>query len=116
MVISSISYPLQIENGTLKVSSGSEVVRDAIFNILETQPLERVMQPLLGTRNFVFNSYRDLDIVLENVRQSLETNLSYVNFDITGGIDDNGEATVTIKYSFNDSDIPEAKITYRVLT
>lgn len=116
MSISSLSYPLQIENGTLKVSTDSQIVRDAIFSILETEPFERVMQPLLGTRNFVFNSYKDLDIVLENVRQSLEFNLTYVNFDITGGITDEGEANIYIKYSFGDPTIPESTITYKLVT
>ena len=69
--IRSFTYPFALENGGLKLSEDYDVIRQRILQILETRPWERVMQPLYGTPDFVFNAYPSVAIVVERVQISL---------------------------------------------
>lgn len=112
-IVTSLSYPLQIKDGGLQVSTDYDVIREAIYSVLETRPYERVMQPTYGTPDFIFSTYTNSSIVAEMVRIQLEEQLSGVEFEVTGSIDDSGTSRLSIQWSVDD--VAQAAITVAVV-
>ena len=106
------SYPFQVESGGLKLSEDLDLIREAIHQVIETIPTERVMQPNYGTPDYVFTA-TPLPVVIERIRISLETQIQEVSdFEITGTIDDNGTISLSIGW-FVDG-IPQPPVLYRL--
>jgi len=112
-IVTSLSYPLQIKDGGLQVSSDVDVIRESIYSVLETRPYERVMRPNYGTPDFIFDSYNNNRIVAELTRIQLERQLPGVDFEVTGTIDDTGTARLTIQWAV--SDVSQTAITIAVV-
>jgi hypothetical protein len=111
--IRSLKYPLTLSaTGGLEVSEDFEVYRNAIFQILETMPYERVMQPTYGTPNYVFSTVSAVGVITERIRISLTTQLPAVGFDVSGTVSDDGVVTVAIGWTLNN--IPQVEIRYRI--
>jgi len=111
--IRSLKYPLSISAaGGLEVSEDFDVYRNAIFQILETLPYERVMQPTYGTPNYVFSTVSAVGVVTERIRISLRTQLPAVDFDVTGSLTDDGDVNITIAWTLKN--IPQPEIKYRI--
>lgn len=111
-VIRSLSYPLTLQNGTLKTSTDYDVIRERIFQILETRPLERVMQSRYGTPDFVFNTYPTVAIVVERITIALETQIEGVEFGVSGTLNEDGTCQITIAWAIDA--IPQPPIQYRL--
>jgi O-glycosyl hydrolase len=111
--IRSIKYPLSLSaTGGLEVSTDFDVYRNAIFQILETLPYERVMQPTYGTPNYVFTTVSAVGVVTERIRISLRTQLPAVDFDVTGALTDDGDVNITIAWTLQN--VPQPEIRYRI--
>ena len=54
--IRGLTFPLQIENGTLKVSTGEDRIVEQILEVLQTSVGERVYRQFFGLPNLVFES------------------------------------------------------------
>jgi hypothetical protein len=105
----SITYPLSIENGTLKFSEGSRVGIEQIRSVLETRPTERIERPAYGTPSFVFTSLRDSYIVGARIEAALveQTNLPDINVEA-----EYVDAAIELKISFNNgSGIDSVRLT-----
>ncbi len=110
-VLRSLTYPLTLQNGGLKLSEDYDVIRESIMQVLETRPFERVMQALYGTPEFVFNAYPSVAIVVERVRISLEAQIENVEFDVSGALDEDGTCSLTIAWTVDE--LPQPPIQYR---
>ncbi len=104
--IRSFTYPFALENGGLKLSEDYDVIRQRILQILETRPWERVMQPLYGTPDFVFNAYPSVAIVVERVQISLETQLQGVEFEVSGSLSEDGICALTVNWAVDQFEQP----------
>lgn len=111
--IRGISYPLAIANGALKVSTDIDLLRESIYSVLETVPSERVLNYTYGTPNIIFDAVPSFPVILELIRQSLETQIFGVDeFNVTGDIDDEGVGRVKIEWSVED--LPQPPIQYQL--
>ena len=111
--IRSIKYPLTLSaTGGLEVSTDFDVYKNAIFQILETLPYERVMQPTYGTPNYVFTTVSAVGVVTERIRISLRTQLPAVDFDVTGSLTDDGDVNIVIAWTLQN--VPQSEIRYRI--
>jgi hypothetical protein len=111
--IRSLAYPLKLSaNGGLSLAEDFDVYRNAIFQILETLPYERVMQPTYGTPNYVFTTVSAIGVVTERIRISLRTQLPAVEFDVTGTLTDDGDVNITIAWTLRN--VPQVEIKYRL--
>lgn len=108
-----LTYPLQIVNGGLKTSTDIDLLREAIYSVLETVPSERVMQYTYGTPQLVFDAISSFNVVLEIIRQALETQIPEVSrFEVLGDIDDEGVGRVTINWAVGE--LPQVPIQYQL--
>jgi hypothetical protein len=105
-VIRSFTYPFTLENGGLKLSEDYDVIRQRILQILETRPWERVMQPLYGTPDFVFNAYPSVAIVIERVQISLETQMQGVEFEVSGSLSEDGICALSVNWAVDQVEQP----------
>lgn len=111
--IRGLSYPLRLINGGLAVSTDLDLIKESIFSVLETIPSERVMQYTYGTPHLVFDSVPSFGVVLETIRQALESQIPEVDrFDISGNIDEDGIGRVEILWTVND--LPQVPIQYQL--
>ncbi|NJR40954.1 MAG: hypothetical protein HC781_21595 [Leptolyngbyaceae cyanobacterium CSU_1_4] len=111
-VLRSLTYPLTLENGSLKLSEDFDVLKERIFQVLETVPYERVMQPTYGTPSFVFNTYPSIWIVVERVRISLTTQIPECEFEVSGKLGEDGVCSLAI--SWQARQVPQPPIAYRL--
>jgi hypothetical protein len=111
-VLRSLTYPLALENGSLKLSEDFDVLKERIFQVLETMPYERVMQEQYGTPGFVFNTYPSIWIVVERVRISLTTQIPECEFEISGFLNEDGVCSLNIQWLARQ--VPQPAIAYRL--
>jgi phage baseplate assembly protein W len=100
-IIRGISYPLNITNGSLQLSYDIETIRDAIFSVLETRPTERVWRADFGTPDFIFESIQNPEIVVSRIKVVLEEQISGVEFEVKGNIQEDGAMQVQIYWQIN---------------
>ena len=62
-----LTYPLEIENGGLKISTDLNLIREHILSVIDTRPYERVMRADYGLPDFIFDT---IDPTLINSRIS----------------------------------------------
>lgn len=111
--IRGLSYPLRLINGGLAVSTDLNLIKESIFSVLETIPSERVMQYPYGTPHLVFDTVPTFGVVLEIIRQALETQIPEVTrFEILGDIDEEGVGRVTINWEVDS--LPQVPIQYQL--
>ncbi len=102
-----ISYPLTIINGGLAVSTDFDLIKEAIFSVLETRIFERVMRPQFGTPSFIFETIQDPNVICEQIRISLVTQIPEVeSFNVTGSISEDGIMQVQIFWGVDGIDQP----------
>ena len=108
------SYPLSIEDGGLRLSTDYDLVKEAIFSVIETRLLERIMRPNLGMPEYIFTAVYDKTIIAEQIRQALQTQVAEVeDWDISGKANDTGVFELTINYVINR--IPQPAIKYQLI-
>ena len=100
-VAASLAYPLCVVDGRLVVSRNENVVRDQILSVLETRPLERVMQPAYGTPDLVFEVHSSPGVIAERIRQTLLLSIPNVAFTVVGTIAESGIYELEIQYTVN---------------
>jgi phage baseplate assembly protein W len=109
------TYPLQIENGTLMLSEDLDLVREAIYSVLETRYYERVMRPSYGTPDYIFTAVYSSAVICDQVYQALDTQIPDVtSWKVDGAIDDTGTFVMTIDYMVDN--IPQPPVIYRLTT
>lgn len=107
-----IRYPLTLSNGGLAVSVDADLVKEAIFSILETRPYERVMRDY-GTYDYVFDTIKDPGVICEQIRISLRTQIPEIDqLEVTGKIDESGVMQVQILWGVNG--VPQPPVGYQL--
>ncbi|HEY9835444.1 MAG TPA: GPW/gp25 family protein [Vampirovibrionales bacterium] len=104
------AYPLKAEDGGLKLSEDLDLIRESIFEVLETRWFERVMRPSYGIPEYVFTAVQNVDVVAEQIRQALETQVRDVDsFRVTGEITDDGVMRLDIDYTISKVSQPSIR-------
>jgi hypothetical protein len=96
-----LAYPLQIENGRLKLAEDADLIEQSIVSALETRPFERVMRADYGLADNIFEILKP---------DAIDAKLSEAITEQVSGVDDlsvrgnwvngeNGEYAVEITYS-----------------
>lgn len=99
--IRGLTYPLQISNGGLSLSTDAQLIEERIISVLETRPFERIMRADYGLPDNVFETLQPA---------AIDAQISNSIVEQVGGIQDlsvsgtwtNGEQgvySVTILYS-----------------
>jgi hypothetical protein len=107
IITTGISFPLQVENGNLKVSSGIDVIRDHIISFISTEKLERVMRLNYGIESNLFETESDLDVLSIGLKEALTSEIPQATFKITTEFNDLGELLIEIQWSVPGFDDPE---------
>jgi phage baseplate assembly protein W len=103
-----LAYPLQVFNGSLKLSEDFDTIRDAIFGVLETRPTERIMRSQFGCPDFIFDAVTQPQVVLSRIKVALVEQIPDVGFEVTGNIKEDGGFNVRIEWSI--ADVPQPSI------
>ncbi|MCC5636333.1 GPW/gp25 family protein [Nostoc sp. CHAB 5844] len=103
-----LAYPLQVFNGSLKLSEDFDTIRDAIFGVLECRPGERIMRQNFGCPDFVFDAVAQPQVVLSRIQVALEEQIPDVSFEVTGSIQEDGGFSVRVEWSVGD--VPQPPI------
>jgi hypothetical protein len=109
-----IAYPLTVTaNGRLLLHEDLDLLRDRIIAVLETRPFEMVLRPGFGTPNFVFEAGINPGLIIENIRQQLETQITEVDdWNIGGVMTDDGAMLISIQWVVYA--LPQPPIRYRI--
>ncbi|MBD2168069.1 hypothetical protein H6G04_27160 [Calothrix membranacea FACHB-236] len=101
-----ISFPLSINpvQGTLNVAQEGDLFRGHILSFLSTMPRERVMRPQYGMQDPLFDSIQDMTTISAEIREGLISYIPGVDFQVNGSINDQGEAVITVYWSYEDKD------------
>lgn len=112
-VIRGLSYPLQISNGSLSLSSDLNLVEEHIISVLETRKFERVMRASYGMREYIFETSKPVAInaQIHSVVMEEVTELSYL--EVTGNFEagDQGTYVVVLQYSVAGTPQPPLSLT-----
>lgn len=109
-----ISYPLQLVNGGLKTSTDFDLIREAIASILETRLGERIMRLEFGTPSYIFESVQKPEVICEQIRIALVTQISEVDsFQVGGEINEDGVMQVRILWTVES--IQQPPIQYQLI-
>jgi phage baseplate assembly protein W len=102
-IVQGISFPLTLDSvrGTLKLSSGADLVRDKIISFLKTEPLERVMRPEYGTQNYLFESAPSIEVIASEIERRLISYIPQATFSTIGSLNDDGELLIEIYWSLS---------------
>lgn len=108
-VLTSIGYPLETDgNGSLKVKTRADVVRDQIISVLETRPGERIMLPFYGMREHIMNALApnvvisDIENIIQKwVPQAKNVKVSYVKDPV---LFEEGKMEITIAFEYEEVD------------
>jgi hypothetical protein len=103
-LIRSIAYPFTLDNGGLKLAEDNRVYFDRIKQVIETRPLERVMNPGYGAPDFVFTAPQSAEIVAQRVTIALERSLPELGFQVGAELDESGGCSLTIDWQINGVD------------
>lgn len=101
-----ISFPLAIDpvKGTLKLSTGADLVRDKIISFLKTEPLERVMRPEYGTENYLFEAAPSVEVIAAEIERRLNSiaRIPQARFNTLGTLNDDGELLIEIFWTLSE--------------
>ena len=107
-----ISYPLQIVNGNLAVSSDYDLVREHIVSVLETRPFERVMRLSYGTPDQVFSVVQP-EIIDSKIASAIEQEVTEIeDLRVTGEwyASEDGIYNVSIYYTLDGKPQPPLEL------
>lgn len=97
-------YPIQVENGRILLSNGTDIERDAIFSVLETRQYERVMRPLsYGTKTYIFDAVNASSIVPARIEVALRSQIPNIKeIQVLGDFDESGVQKLQIYWEDKD--------------
>jgi hypothetical protein len=100
--IRGLKYPLEVnpENRNLQVVEDNDWVKSRIDSFLDTLPLENPMRPKYGTDNPLFSTTLNWDAYAASIQRKLEKEIPFAEFRVAAGINDLGEASLTVNYSY----------------
>lgn len=111
-IIRSLKYPITLEDGGLAVSEDYDVIKEAIFNVLECRNGELIMRHDFGTPNFIFTSVPNPAVICERIRIALTSQIPNVKFQVSGNINEDGIMGVEVQWSLDN--IPQPPIKFQL--
>lgn len=104
-----IAFPLQIDpiRGNLKVASEGELTKGHILSWLHTEVFERVMRPLYGLKDPLFNSIDAMSRITAEIESGLRQYVPTASFQVRGSINDQGQVVILIYWNYlNEEQAP----------
>jgi phage baseplate assembly protein W len=97
-------YPIQVSNGRIMLSTGTDIEKDAIFSVLETRQYERVMRPLsYGTKSYIFDTISATSVIPARVEVALRSQIPNLRkIQVTGSFDESGVQQLKIYWEDKD--------------
>jgi hypothetical protein len=114
--IRGISYPLQIQNGTLAVSDDLDLVSEHVLSVVQTRWYERVMRASYGTDDFIFQVVNP-SVINSQLQMAVKQNVPEVESVIVNGDwtrADSGLYRVIITYYVNGVPQPPLSFTLSI--
>lgn len=99
--IRGLTYPLQVRNGGLNLSTDAQLVEERIISVLETRPFERIMRADYGLPDGVFETMQPaaIDARISNAISEQVGGLQDLSVKGSWALGEEGVYTVTITYS-----------------
>ncbi|UKO99356.1 GPW/gp25 family protein [Nostoc sp. UHCC 0870] len=106
-----LNFPLQIVNGNLSVVTDGNLYKAHILSFLQTELRERVMRPQYGLKDYLFETISDITLIAANIKTGLQQYVPEIQLEVTGNINDQGEAEISIYWLFEDEEQPTIRLT-----
>ena len=103
-----LMYPLEVQDGQLRLVSDIEIVEQNIIQVLETRPTERVMRVDYGFDPKIFNTLEP-NAINARIHRAVMGQVKGVSaLIVDGNVDkgDTGTYQVTLKYKVNGVPAP----------
>ncbi|KOP22827.1 hypothetical protein AMR41_29485 [Hapalosiphon sp. MRB220] len=106
MKINGIAFPLALDpsKGNLLLASDADLIQGHILSYLQTQPFERVMVPSYGMKDYLFDTISDMSVITSDIEAGLKSYVPDAEFQVTGSINDQGEALISVYWSYKDEE------------
>lgn len=101
-----LTFPIQLDpqNGSLKLSTGTQRIQEQILEILTTDFLSRVLRPEFGSEQFLFQSLTNPEVLAARVQFSLRRYLSVnIVINVTARITVAGTVKLNIRFFDNST-------------
>lgn len=96
-IITGLSYPLEISEGNLKISSNENLIRQHILSWLETFKNERV-EPDYGIKMYVGKS-QNKSVIESEIFNDLLRNIPDTRFNVKVTDNDTGDLLITVEWA-----------------
>ena len=101
-----LAWPLRIEDGDLAIAYGTQLVIDAIKQVVLTLPLERVYRPRYGVPDPVFSAAPTAAEIATAYKLAVESQVKAVSSaSVEASVTDAGIVTVTISPSIEGREL-----------
>lgn len=110
------SYPLQVDNGGLKLSEDADLVAEAIYSVLETRIGERVWRPRsYGTPDYCFSAVSNAAFIPARMEVALQEQVTDPDeFQVIGAFNETeGTVFVDLRYTLNKIEQPPIQFVLR---
>lgn len=109
-----INFPLTIDpiKGNLVIASEAELLKGHILSWLQTEVRERVMRPLYGLKDPLFNSSGSLQSLLSEIDSGLKKYVPGASFQVKGSINDSGQVVVLVYWYYLNEEQNPLSITF----
>ena len=110
-----LSFPLSAENGSLKLSEDADLVPEYIASVLTTRPRERLMQPRLGTPDYVFSSVESAIAIPSRIEVALREQIADPDsFTVSSTAASVEDGTIDIEINYTLSAIAQPAVQFRL--
>ena len=113
MITQGINFPLTIDpvRGNLVVASEADLIKGHILSWLQTETNERIMVPNYGRTDSLFTSISNINLITSEFKTGLEKYIPEAEFEVSGTINDQGEAVILVYWSYGELEQNPIKIT-----
>lgn len=101
-LVQGLSFPLEVTNGSLKISSNSDRIYEQIQEVLETRLGERIMRQFFGIPDLIFESFSEdilRNTIIKQIKESLS--VSEIEYDVDVKLSEEGTAVILIGWKLN---------------
>lgn len=101
-VVTGLTYPLEISNGSLSISNNADRIYQQIQEVLETRLGERIMRQFFGVPDLVFESFSEellRNTIVKQIKESLS--VSDIEFDVNITLAEAGTAVIYVRWKLN---------------
>lgn len=104
MSIRGLKYPLELENGGLKVVSGDELTASWIRHVITTEKFELIMRPTYGVNNELFEPLAEGEVKLRYLTE-LEKRIPGTKFQVDVELQAENNVLVSVGWEGSDGNL-----------